>query len=106
MPATGTESLTSSFAVGGCTAWYGPVCSICHRGYIGRHECRVSDLQEKIDFLQKQIDEIKANQTRERKPDYDLTRWNKPYDTSGCPCRPENGGSGICGCTLNSGIIC
>ena len=21
--------------------------------------------------------------------------------TAGCPCRPENGGSGVCGCTLS-----
>lgn len=27
------------------------------------------------------------------------------YDTSDCPCRKENGGSGICNCVLNNYII-
>jgi len=29
----------------------------------------------------------------------------KAYDTSGCPCRPENGGNGVCGCILNNLVI-
>ena len=31
---------------------------------------------------------------------------NNTWDKSKCGCRPENGGSGICGCVLNSWTIC
>lgn len=36
-----------------------------------------------------------------------VTDWIPKDQTSSCPCRPENGGSGVCGCVLGSGqFIC
>lgn len=65
----------------------GPVCTVCGKCYIGTHQCDPSDLlrraQELIDLAQRMP--VRA----------------APVDrTASCPCRPENGGSGICGCIM------
>lgn len=37
----------------------GPVCSICHRGYVGTHTCSSADLQRLIDGLQVYLDQAR-----------------------------------------------
>ena len=59
-------------------AWNGPTCGTCGVRWLGSHTCSNEDLLRRID-------ELKA-----------LLRWDVP----GCPCRPENGGMGVCGCIL------
>lgn len=102
-PPTEWASHSSSFPVGSVYSWHGPVCNICGQGYIGNHTCRTSVLRDKIAELQKMIDKIEKKQQDPLKccPPNTAPGWNwTPYDTSGCPCRPENGGSGICGCIM------
>lgn len=73
----------------------GPVCATCGRGYIGAHQCDPAELRRQALALLRQADAIDArNQSTPVRP-------HAPFDrTAGCPCRPENGGSGICGCIL------
>lgn len=65
----------------------GPVCPTCGARYLNTHQCSPTDLlrraQELIDLAQR------------------LPVQPDPMDrTAGCPCRPENGGSGVCGCIM------
>ena len=71
MTNTGTSSAT----------WNGPICQTCRAYYLGSHACSAADLTRRIAELQAILD-------------------GRSNATSGCPCRPENGGSGVCGCTL------
>jgi hypothetical protein len=73
--------------------WNGGSCGICGALYLGSHTCSVEDLLRKSDELRdmamKRFEQLRPQPTR------------GPEDqTSGCPCRPENGGSGVCGCIL------
>lgn len=80
---------TSSIASGTTTnpTWNGAVCPACDKGYLGTHRCAPADL------LRKAADLIERAGI--------LSRGPSPVDrTAGCPCRPENGGSGVCGCIL------
>ena len=54
-----------------------PVCNLCGEPWEAGHDC-----------------------TTGRLPESPLDR------TRHCPCRVENGGSGICGCILGSQVIC
>jgi hypothetical protein len=76
----------------------GPVCHVCMVPYIGIHRCRPEHIEARIDWLQ---DYLRAR--------YDeIFREATPVDvhispgmrTRSCPCRRENGGSGVCGCVL------
>lgn len=93
--------LNSSFPVGGVYSHNGPVCNTCGQGYIGNHTCKVSVLKDKIADLQKMIDQIEGQPKPPCCPPvtttYPTPQWTQ-YDTSTCPCRKENGGSGVCGC--------
>ena len=55
---SGWDRELNSSATVRSTTWNGPICSTCHRGYIGHHECAVEDLQRRIDALQAKIDHI------------------------------------------------
>ncbi len=65
------------------TSWNGPICTICGARYLGTHSCSNEDLVRKITELSK------------------LIKPNNLDPMKGCPCKPENGGSGICGCILS-----
>lgn len=62
----------------------GPACGTCGARYIGQHTCSHADIVRRINELLGMLD------TRPRLVDTRPT----------CPCRPENGGSGVCGCVL------
>lgn len=65
-------------------AWNGPVCQTCGARWLNSHRCSDADLARRIAELARMMGSQSA-----------------PVDrTAGCPCRPENGGSGICGCIL------
>lgn len=73
------------------SCWNGPTCGTCDKPYLGTHYCAPADLLAKAQRL------IELAQGINR---------NAPVDrTAGCPCRPENGGSGICGCILGGMTI-
>ena len=75
----------------------------------------IEELRREIRKLKERVNELERNRAikvapRELTPPptvapkvapYDpwqaVPRWGQ-HDTSQCPCRPENGGSGICGC--------
>lgn len=108
-----TAGTNSSFPVGSVYSWNGPVCNVCGQGYIGKHTCKVSVLKDKIAELQKVIDRIEAEPAPMKccPPNTAPGTWTTPawtpYDTSGCGCRKENGGSGVCGCIFGGPqIIC
>lgn len=68
--------------------WNGGVCSTCGARYLGAHRCTREDIDRQIDALRRLRDMLPVD-------------TDAPYDrTRNCPCRPENGGSGVCGCTL------
>lgn len=69
---------------GTAISWNGPVCPTCSACYLGSHRCSREDLARKIAELARLMDT--TQQTTDR--------------TAGCPCRQENGGSGVCGCVL------
>lgn len=75
-------------------AWNGPVCPTCDKPYLGVHSCSPVDLLAKADRLR----ELALRRFAEMQPQPTV---GPPSDrTAGCPCRPENGGSGVCGCIL------
>lgn len=80
-----TISSTSS------TTWNGGTCSTCGALWINRHECSVMDLVRRADELRDMA--LKKFEALNPQP-----TTGSPAKT--CPCRPENGGSGVCGCTL------
>lgn len=67
-------------------AWNGGVCQVCTARYLGSHQCSADDLIRRAQELLR------------------MAQGCSPGDsadvTTGCPCRPENGGSGVCGCVL------
>lgn len=66
----------------------GPICATCDRPYIGTHHCAPADLYAKAARL---IDMARG---------MSMTQSHPVDRTAGCPCRPENGGSGVCGCIM------
>jgi hypothetical protein len=70
-------------------AWNGPVCGTCGLRYLGSHRCSHEDITRRINELLALL---------KQQPQ---TRDNLTFDRTGCPCRPENGGSGVCGCILS-----
>jgi hypothetical protein len=73
------------------TTWNGPSCANCGKGYLGVHQCAPADIMARIRHLM----DLLADAASAR-PGRDL-----PDRTASCPCRPENGGSGVCGCILS-----
>lgn len=83
------ETTTTFTATTGGCLWNGPVCPTCGARYLGSHTCATEDILRRVGELLRLLGPPQQ---------YDL---RSPYDrTAGCPCRPENGGSGMCGCTL------
>lgn len=67
--------------------WNGPICPTCSACYLGTHQCDAADLLRKAAELTEMARRLQS-------PPLPVDR------TAGCPCRPENGGSGVCGCIL------
>lgn len=68
------------------TMWNGGVCAICGARFVGSHSCSREDVARRISELLSFLNTLPMR---------------APLDaTQACPCRPENGGSGVCGCTL------
>jgi hypothetical protein len=108
MPVNPVISMTTSSG----PAWAGPTCPDCRIPYTGVHECAIEDLMEQAERLKakamKRFDELCPQPTigpeefRAHRIKFDPPlRIEVSEDRmAGCPCRPENGGSGVCGCTL------
>lgn len=77
------------------TTWNGGSCQICGALYLGIHSCSVEDLIRRSDEL-RELAARKFDQEAERGTPVEV----KFDRTAGCPCRTENGGSGVCGCIL------
>jgi hypothetical protein len=75
----------------------GPICTTCGVGYVSSHQCDPAELRRQAMRLLQTADAIDAHNGSAP-----LRRASAPVvdRTAGCPCRPENGGSGICGCVL------
>lgn len=80
---------TTGTTVGGSYTWNGPVCPTCNATYVGAHRCSRADLARRIAELARLMDS--ATETR--------------VTMKSCPCQPENGGSGVCGCILGGMTI-
>jgi len=82
-----TASITSA-------SWNGGVCPTCAARYLGSHACSADDLTRRINELLALLARVNAP---------NVHSIAVPVDrTASCPCRPENGGSGVCGCTLGA----
>lgn len=82
-----TSSTTSTV-----TCHNGPICGTCGARYIGSHACSPADLERRVAELLALIAAMRSVAT---------PAIQVPTDrTASCPCRPENGGSGVCGCVL------
>lgn len=92
-----TSSITTTTAD---SAWNGPVCSTCGARWLGSHTCSHEDIVRRINEL---LALLKPRPVRAVEhpgfsmPDHDPMRH--------CPCRVENGGSGVCGCVLSGPTI-
>lgn len=74
------------------TLWNGPICPTCCARYLGTHVCTQADLIRRINELLALLGTVPAT--------------NQAADpTRNCPCRPENGGSGVCGCVLGGPTV-
>lgn len=67
--------------------WNGPTCPTCHAKYLGTHTCSTADILRRVQELLALLPGTPQVSCR-------------PDPTRTCPCRPENGGSGVCGCVL------
>lgn len=71
------------------TSWNGPTCPTCGTRYLDTHACTTPNLLRRIGELEKLLPGAPPNADR----------------TATCPCRPENGGSGVCGCILSGPAV-
>jgi len=78
------------------TLWNGPVCWDCGKPYVAYHSCDPADLEKKAALLQEKADVLR----RQRDTMISWSYSSNSRDNSECPCRRENGGSGVCGCAL------
>jgi hypothetical protein len=76
-------------------AWNGPICQTCGTRYLGSHQCSHEDIRRRINelllLLTPQVQTFVSKHPEDR--------------TANCPCRPENGGSGVCGCILSGPTV-
>lgn len=79
---------TTSTAV----AWNGPICQTCGARYLGSHTCSTADILRRVQELLALLPGTPQDSCR-------------PDPTRNCPCRPENGGSGVCGCVMGAGQV-
>ena len=73
------------------TTWNGPVCATCGACYLGTHRCSREDIGRRIAELARLMEVLNPPEPVDR--------------TAGCPCRKENGGSGVCGCVMGGPTI-
>lgn len=83
----------------------GPICGQCGVGFVSSHQCDPAELRRQAMVLLRAADSI--DEHNKPKPPWVPPTPHRPYvapapvdRTAGCSCRPENGGSGICGCIL------
>lgn len=69
----------------GVTTWNGGVCPHCGTRFLGSHVCSPEDIIRRINELLALLSKPAMRPVDQR---------------SLCPWRPENGGSGVCGCIL------
>lgn len=69
--------------------WNGGVCGTCGARYLDSHYCTSADILRRMSELMELLAQLQSAQ-----PIAPVDRM------AGCPCRPENGGSGVCGCIL------
>lgn len=80
------NTYTHSTSTTGGYTWNGPSCQTCGALYLGSHTCSPADLVRRAAELLRLAEQAGSPTPTDR--------------TAGCPCRPENGGNGVCGCTL------
>lgn len=88
--------VTSSTGTTAGILWNGGVCPTCGSQYLGSHACSRQDILRRVRQLLDQLDAVGVQPQR-----YDFAQDR----TAGCPCRPENGGSGVCGCVLSGPTV-
>jgi hypothetical protein len=71
--------------------WNGGYCQTCGARYLGSHACTHEDIVRRINELLGLLNRTTPARGTDR--------------MSTCPCRPENGGSGVCGCILSGPTI-
>lgn len=72
------------------TLWNGPTCLTCGALYLVAHTCSHEDIVRRINELLARLRDLAPVRA-----DLHADRMKE------CPCRPENGGSGVCGCVLS-----
>lgn len=79
----------------------GPVCTRCNVGYIDTHVCDPDVLIAMATELIAEAARIRDTAAKKAAERWDLriTTDQLPGQAL-CPCRPENGGSGVCSCIL------
>jgi hypothetical protein len=91
------HSMTYQTTTVAATAHNGPICTVCALRYVGVHTCSVEDLLRRADELREQAVRLEEKALSRLGPQPTAS----PDRLAGCPCRTENGGSGVCGCTLS-----
>lgn len=84
----------------------GPICSTCSTPYVGIHTCSVEQLLRAAEQADARASDLRRRAV-ERFESLNPQPTRGPVDrTASCPCRPENGGSGVCGCILGQSWTC
>lgn len=76
-----------------CTIWNGGWCGTCGARHLGSHACSQEDILRRVQELLALL------------PGTPRVSCRPSPAREGCPCRPENGGSGVCGCTLSATAV-
>jgi hypothetical protein len=69
---------------------------------------KIAELEAQIKILKDMIIEMKKPAPGHYPPYTVDPFWSRPigkyttWDASSCPCNPQNGGSGVCGCVMGS----
>lgn len=75
------------------------------KGYLESIKINSNDNYISINFLDEKIKEVKDEETIKYIMGVDPYKEEKvPYHTI-CSCNPNNGGSGICGCTIANEMV-
>jgi len=82
----------NNYSSNSINTWNGGICTVCNTKWIDYHECDAKDLIDTAKRLLDRAEEIL------QKDNFKRDNWSDARQS--CPCRPENGGSGICGCIL------
>jgi hypothetical protein len=85
------QTTTISTITGAGTTWNGGYCPTCGCRWLGSHYCTQDDILRRIGELMELLKTTGPARNTDR--------------MSTCPCRPENGGSGVCGCILGGPTV-